>query len=215
MKKRFLTAAAALCAIAIVFTCSVALAGDTNVEYDGDAQRFVFIPESTDLFENYKGVMPGDVIEQRIGVTNSISNEVKIKLYLRAEPVEAQYEDFLNELTIRVMQEHATILYEGPAGEQGDLAENVYLGTFYSGASTEINMLLNVPIELGNEYMSTMGEIRWVFTVEELPIEPDDPDPPITGDMQRTAFYLGMIALAVVLIAAKLVIDGRAKRSRA
>lgn len=56
MKKRIVVIAVAL---VVLLISTAALADDTNVTYDGTAQKFVFIPESTDLFANFKGVMPG------------------------------------------------------------------------------------------------------------------------------------------------------------
>ena len=45
MKKRIVVIAVAL---VVLLISTAALADDTNVTYDGTAQKFVFIPESTD-----------------------------------------------------------------------------------------------------------------------------------------------------------------------
>ncbi|MFR1759206.1 MAG: hypothetical protein ACLSX2_05855 [Christensenellaceae bacterium] len=54
---------------------SVALADDASVSYEGGAEQFVFLPGSeytdTDLFDGFKGVMPGDTLTQKITVTNN------------------------------------------------------------------------------------------------------------------------------------------------
>ena len=54
-----------LLALLLVMSNLAALAA--NVNYEGGAEKFVFLPGSelsdTDLFENFKGVLPGDVLE--------------------------------------------------------------------------------------------------------------------------------------------------------
>ena len=53
-------------------------AADGKVSYDGKAKEFIFAPGSdyspTDLFSNFKDVMPGDTLTQKI----------KVKIYIRS-----------------------------------------------------------------------------------------------------------------------------------
>ena len=71
----------------VIFSCSVtAFAADGNVTYTGNSGSIIFAPGSdeslTDLFPNFKGVMPGDSLEQKITIKNNASNNVKVKLYI-------------------------------------------------------------------------------------------------------------------------------------
>lgn len=179
----------------------------SQVIYEGSAKRFVFISESEysekDLFSNFKSIMPGDTLTQEIRVSNAKDSGVKTKLYLRAETVDEAYRDFLSQLTLTVLTENETILAETPADQCGALAENICLGTFYAGADTTLNVILNVPEALENEYQNALGKIQWVFTAEEMPSEPTDPQVPQT--MDNSGFPLLVLLLLVSASTAALI----------
>lgn len=181
-------------ALLLVLSCVTAQA-TAQVNYEGGAEKFVFLPGSTysdsDLFESFKQVMPGDVLTQRINVRNT-SNK-KVRIYLRAEPVEEQYKDFLSRMNLQVTAADGEI-FDAAVSETGQLTENTLLGTFKKGGSTDLILTLTVPYDLGNEFMCTMGIVPWTFLVEEL----KDDDTPHTGD----SFELGTWLLAAALILA-------------
>lgn len=181
-------------ALLLVLSCVTAQA-TAQVNYEGGAEKFVFLPGSTysdsDLFESFKQVMPGDVLTQRINVRNT-SNK-KVRIYLRAEPVEEQYKDFLSRMNLQVSAADGEI-FDAAVSETGQLTENTLLGTFKKGGSTDLILTLTVPYDLGNEFMCTMGIVPWTFLVEEL----KDDDTPHTGD----SFELGTWLLAAALILA-------------
>ena len=181
MKTWLRKAAAAVAFITLLAVFSgTALAAGPSVTYDGDADQFVFLP-GTDLFQNFKGVMPGDTLTQEITVKNDTANGVKVKISLRAEPVDEQYRSFLSRMTLKVEQDGQSVLFEAPADQQGSLASDICLGTFSSGADILLNVSLVVPVEMGNEFQDQTGLIRWVFTAEEL----EDETNPDTNDSVR------------------------------
>lgn len=171
---------------------SVPALGETaSVRYEGGAEQFVFLPGSSasasDLFLNFKKVMPGDRLSQRIGISNQ--QELPIRLFLRADPhdetvnplspavaetesVESM-EDFLRQLQLTVWQGD-TALFQASPDQTAGLTENVFLGEFSGGEATELTLDLTVPMELGNEYADRIGEADWVFLAEE--VRPDDAD---------------------------------------
>ena len=185
--------------VALVLFSSTALAA-SSVNYEGGAEKFVFLPGSeysdTDLFENFKGVLPGDILTQRITVKNTADSQVR--LYMRAEPVEESHRDFLSRLNIQVSCKDEEI-FDAAASETAQLTENTLLGTFKRAGSTELVVTLTVPIDLGNEFMCTMGIVPWTFLVEEIP----DDDTPHTGDDFELSTWLiaaGMILLAIAAV---------------
>ena len=186
-----------------------AYAADSSVEYN-NAGEFVFNPTSKDLFQDFKDVMPGDRVEQKIVIKNT-KTEVPVTIYLKAE-IDEEYKDFLNQMDLdiyysKTLDGERFLLQSGRASETGKLTVNTKLGTFNPSESGYIFVVLYVYPEMNNEYKNTAGKIKWIFTVEEGErvvdvTEPsvEDPDFIIPGKNPTTGVtYLAAgIALAVV-----------------
>ena len=187
MKKRSIC----LALLMAVLLCGSALAA-ASVSYEGGAEKFVFLPGSSlsasDLFEGFKDVLPGDVLTQTIRVQNDSASSVRI--YMRADPVSAADADFLNQLHLSVTAGEKEI-FDAQAGEQGGLVNNTLLGTFKKSGGTDLTVTLEVPAELGNEYMDRLGTVPWTFLVEEVTAD----DTPETGDWFRPAVWIAAAAV--------------------
>ena len=214
MKKfiTFLVLLAMLCAMGV----NSFAAG--TVTYDGNAQKFIFAPGSkhspTDLFSDFKNVMPGDSITQKVTIINDLSNNVKIRLYIRSKGAREGSEAFLSQMYLTVKQKNDSILFAAPADQTAGLTDWVYLGTFYACARIDLNVTLNVPITMGNDFQDAIGYLDWEFKVEELPVDPNDPKPPQTGDnllpMLLAVTSIGALAVVLILVAMKRNIEANA-----
>ena len=207
-----------ICLSLIVMTTALTAnrisAQDGNVTYDGNAKDFIFAPGSeyspTDLFADFKNLMPGDTISQKITIDNDISKEVKIKIYMRSLGADQQSQEFLSQLSLTVVQDGKTNLFDAPASETAQLTDWVYLGTLYSGGKIDLGVTVSVPITLGNNFQDAVGKLTWEFMVEELPVETTDPRP--TGD--NSNIYVAMTVMSVSAAALSVVLALKKKKEQ-
>lgn len=232
MKRTFRIIALTLMAmIFLLETGFSAFAAAPSVTYEGGAEKFVFLPGSeytdTDLFDSFKNVMPGDVLQEKIVVQNDQKKCDHVKIYLRAQTHDekenpmstkvasetdlASMQDFLSKLSMKVWK-GSKLIYEASPDETDGLKENVLLGKFAYGEKTELTVELTVPIELDNRYMDRVGEVDWIFVAEEI----NDPDsapektpgstqegttgkPTKTGDSQNSIVWIVLAAAAATV----------------
>ena len=79
MSKKYIKLIALISTLMLVLLSCVSVNAESQVIYDSNANEFIFSPGSdhspTDLFENFKNVMPGDSLTQSITVKNDEDNE--------------------------------------------------------------------------------------------------------------------------------------------
>lgn len=203
MKKIFALLTTLLLMLMVSFAT---FAAHANVTYSGDAGKFVFAPGSkyslTDLFSNFKDVMPGDSITQEITVRNLASNKVKVKIYMRSLGAHEDGEspDFLSQMHLHVEKSEDNTMpymFDATAEKRAQLTDWVCLGTLYSGGEVNLNVTLDVPIEMDNDYAKKVGYLDWEFMIEEFPIEDSDPQ---TGDNTDMVFWVMTAAVTALFI---------------
>lgn len=187
--------------LALCLSLAPAAMADSSVTYKGQAEKFVFAPGSdyspTDLFENFKGVMPGDTLTQKIDVRNAADEKVNVKIYMRALGAKSGSEEFLSQMTLNVKAMDGAELFDAPADQTAQLSDWVCLGTFKSGANTTLDVSLNVPITMGDDFQQAIGYLDWEFMVEEFPVDDTNPK---TGDETPIALYVTVCAVSAAAI---------------
>ena len=211
--------------------------GDTgsSVIFQNDADKFVTLP-GEDLFQGFKGVMPGDTRTQKIDIGNDDDKTAYIYLYaLQAD--EGQFEDaqqkaisdeLMKLLQIEITQASADgkaeVLYKGKLyGEDGGFSmygqpQAVSLGSFGKGERARIKVELKVPDNLGNRYADAAAKIKWIFTAQQA--EPDNPPPSppdivVTGDAFAPVLPIALAAAVLSLAAAGAMLFIKKKKQNA
>ncbi|MBQ3195306.1 MAG: hypothetical protein IJB65_02455 [Clostridia bacterium] len=226
MKKTYIFIIVSLLCVTLAVLSAFPVSAYGTVTYNGNSEKFIFEPGSeyspTDLFTDYKNVMPGDSITQQVYVKNDISNQVKVNIYMRAlgpTPDTDEYVSeeanvaFLSQLDLKVAVRDGAELFKAPANETAGLTEWVLLGTFYSGAQVTLDVTLDVPLDLGNEYQNSIGFLDWQFKVEEFPVEPSDPSLPETGD-DNLIVVCGVAACVCVAVILFVIIPMRRRKEQ-
>ena len=210
--KRFVTF---LCVLSLLLSMAAAASAAGTVTYDGNADEFIFAPGTeespTSLFENFRNVMPGDTLTEEIVIKNDVDKEVKVRVYMRSLGAQEGTEDFLSQMNLRVTQKGDSVLFAAPADQTAQLTDWVYLGTVYSGGEITLEVTLEVPITMGNDFQNRVGYLDWQFMIEELPIDPDDPLPPQTGDTSNIVLVIAIMGISLLALIVLLVILGRKK----
>lgn len=199
--KRLMTAL-----LVLMILVSTVSAAEGNVIYDGTTQDFIFEPGSdysvTDLFPNFKDVMPGDTLTQSITVRNDQDKQVKVEIYIRSLGAEEGSAEFLSKLGLKVAvadDNEMGYMFDAYADETAQLTDWVCLGMLYSGGEVNLDVTLDVPVELDNAYQDQVGYLTWEFMVIEYPVETDDPEPPEkTGDDTNLVLPVVLAVLCAV-----------------
>jgi len=200
--KKFRKSLSFLLILALLMNVSTAFAADSTITFKGMEEGFEFAPGSqytaTDMFENFKNVMPGDKLTEEIVITNEATDCDYINLYMRAvvhdeteNPLtyDEKFEntdgkdqakvDGQRDETVATMKDFLsqltmriyngeTLIYDASPDEAGALANNVLLGTLVKGEKLDLKVELDVPVTLGNEYAHRVGEVDWVFLAEAI-----------------------------------------------
>ncbi len=206
--------------LALVLSLAVpAAAAETSLVNYAGHKLFKFGPGSvystTDLFDEFKDIMPGDTLTEQVTIKNSAKCCDYIKVRLRAVPHDAiqnplspevgklttlaASDAFLSQLELTVKKGDKTI-FSGKANALDGLEKAVYLGKLNRGKSMVLDLELKVPATMDNTYAYALGEVDWEFTVEEYDNKSDTPK---TGDHMLTEampYFLAMSAGAAALL---------------
>ena len=136
-----------------------------SITFQSKEAGFSFAPGSvyspTDLFENFKSILPGDRLEDTVLLENT--SNVPLKLTFQALGGEKDT-DFLSALHLQVSSGSRVLFDDSPDKISG----TVSLGTLLPGKSMELKLRMDVPLSLDNDFQSVRGDVLWLFRAEEI-----------------------------------------------
>ena len=157
----------AICSLILLMLVAMSLATRAfadapSITFQGFSKGFDFQPGSeyteTDLFGNFKNLMPGDTVTETITFTNAATDCDFVNLYMRAEahsetanplsPKVAEEEtlatmtEFLSQLSMKVWN-GTELIYEASPDELDGLKSNKLLGVFRTGQSATLKVQLS------------------------------------------------------------------------
>ena len=210
--RRFLNLFVTLLVVLALATSAMAA---STVTYKNGAENYIDVPDG-DLFSSFKDVMPGDTLTQQITVKNDTDADIKVSL--RSLGADEAAKALLSQMTLKVQsKDGAEFLNETELLLGSD--EWKPLGTIPAGKDEVVlDLTLEVPVTLGNEFQDASGTITWEFAVEEIPeptTEPTDPsdssDGIPTGDNSNLLLYVALMLLS--LLALILLLTQRKKKT--
>lgn len=159
--------------------------------------------------------MPGDERQDTFTLLNTTDSNAEF--FLRTEVPEnlgEKEEELLSKVSLEIYRGD-TVLYKGDLKSDG-LREARSLGTYRSGEREEIQFVLRVPSELGNEWAMQKSEVKWIFSVEGEDL-PEEDGPSIWHSAPKTGLRdpSAAIPMGIAITGAFLVLTaGRSGRRK-
>lgn len=150
----------------------------TGVTYEGQEKGFSFECDETDLFANFKNLLPGCARTQQITIKNS--SDESIELFLHAEAIrQDQMTNQQRKLVDLLLSKYASItikhdnkiIYEGPVngnldGSGQTLGEKICLGKYSAKERQNLTVTLSVSPEMEHDMQVLCGKVQWIFTAK-------------------------------------------------
>ena len=187
---------------------------DSSVTFEANEKKFDFMPGTeyslSDLFPDFKNMMPGDTRTQTVTVKNNGKDGHTTKIYMKAlgpseefnEVDKTKNQAVLGQLNMSVVTRKDTkSLFSATADKTDGLTDWVLLGSLRKGGEVVLDVTVSVPVTMGNEFRNVAGGIKWAFKVEEIPDPvPENPLVPDTGDTTNTMLYGGIFAVSAAAL---------------
>ncbi len=137
-----------------------AFAASPIIKYDGKKADITFENvNNIDLFNGFKGVMPGDKRQQDILIKAKPINR-EASFYIKAE-CDKKTQELLKDVKLTIYKDDKKIL------DNGMIFDQIKLGTFDPNEEISLKLLAQFPLSLENEVANKQLHVKWIITVQE------------------------------------------------
>lgn len=165
----------------------------SSVEYDSEGG---FQCRTSDLFEEFTGMMPGDCFEKTIKIKNSARNP--LRAYLNVTAAEGDLGEKLDLVVFCDSRE----LYSGSVAALNE-KNGLSIIDVPKGKSENVTFRICLPADTDNDYETKVEDLIWEFNVEE-----------VSNDSVQTGDYSALIPYAVIAAFAILIMAGATVNNR-
>lgn len=211
MKRRFCNIVRLFCIsimaglISMCFFVNVQASEEIEILYDSQKKTFIHGKVESHTL-NFTGVMPGDLLEKTFSVGNSGQGSNPVRLYFRLKKYDKTEGALLTRCHMNFSSDDGIVLYDNEDPDKSVEDEWIFLGQFQPGKLVKLGLSVDVPIELGNEYMNQEAKLVFDFMAEEEDKTPEEGDRDDSHDIQtkpgRTGDETGLVLWTVIAGAA-------------
>lgn len=185
---------------------------ESNLVFSGDAKEFITVDGSNDLFGNMNNMMPGEMREQRVVLSND--DKTTMKFYLQLKVVtpldEGTNNQAIYDFSLKNNNEefYSSKIIGMKNVNSDNMDDHILLAELSKGESTIIDFSILLDGDsMDNTYQNKEGELQFIFSVED-----EDPVPPTiidriietvdTGDSTKTVIYIiaGVASIGVLIV---------------
>ncbi len=176
---------------------------DIKIIYEGDADKDVNISDT--FFKDVDKLVPGSEVVEKVKITNSSKEPEKYYLNLNLKNFTQSERKLLKNIKFYIKQNNNILL-------ENNLSDitNLNITNLKKGEEKDIELVIEMPKELDNDYSKIVGKLEWKFTKEkDEPLVDKITDKvvdtianPNTGDkinISLTIFVLSAISLIIIL----------------
>lgn len=154
---------------------------------------------SSELFDDFRNMMPGDCFEKTVNIKNSSHNMMNVSLKVTSGDNE------LNKRIVLKISAAGREIYSGTAADVNQL-QVMNLVEIPEGQAGEVSMQMYLPADVNNDYTEMEDDIVWELAVEELVDESVQ-----TGDEFNIVLFV-LIAFTALLTLVVMVLHDRKVR---